>query len=76
MKCRQKKKQQFKELMEKKESLEKDNLEMNEKVRIPSLKNTSMSTSRNNSKKQRKKMRILRRDWISWRNNRRSSLES
>lgn len=76
MKCRQKKKQQFKELMEKKESLEKDNLEMNEKVRIPLSKNTSMSTSRNNSRKQRKKMRILRRDWISWRNNRRSSLES
>ncbi|CAI2377111.1 unnamed protein product [Moneuplotes crassus] len=31
MKCRQKKKQQFKELMEKKETLEKDNLEMTEK---------------------------------------------
>lgn len=33
MKCRQKKKQQFAELMEKKSTLEKDNLELKEKVR-------------------------------------------
>ena len=34
MKCRQKKKQQFNELLDKKESLETNNLELKEKVNI------------------------------------------